>query len=334
MSYVDRDADGYSGRPLIATIVMCLLPLLRLGAPVDWKIAELPFGYKIGILLGALLIGAILWAIAWVITIRKASPGWQIASLIVIILVNLFVALVHLAKPYVELQRHAAETRSQMEQVAAKGDAFNGIELDSNAGPIARMHATILNRTVADVRAFDAEAVEVGMQTLSLDIRSKQDPVLSKCDRMADLHKRVSTHYAPRTDLHLQAAKRIGRESVERGELPASMVDSFMVGAQGELVGARRRWEIRAGYADASATVCRALRDRPWVRDQGLIRFADQRDADLVNRQIARTESLAAEEEALVARAKSNIAAKLNRGEEPPARGRGRGSSAGSAASR
>jgi hypothetical protein len=311
MSYVDRDATSHAGRPLIATLVACLIALVRIAAPADWRTAEQSFDYKMGFLFAGAIVGVIMWGIAWAITIRKAHPGWWAGSLIAIALVNVFVSLVQLGAPHVQLERQIAESRAQVEQALAKGDALEGVKVTPDAAPLVRMQAALINGSVSDARAFDTEAAAAGMGQLSLEVTSKRAPVLAKCEQMAAVGRRALAYYTPRIDAHLREAEHLGRAAVTSGELPTAGVDGFLQGARDKRAGTVRRWQIRAGLAEASASICRTLRDRPWVRQKGQILFTHQRGLDAVNSQIKRTQALAAEEETLVARARSGVATEL-----------------------
>ena len=91
---VSSAAPGRTGgRPLLATLIGVGILALSLAGQDGTPTGSGDSAVSVGFVLGGALFGAILWAVAYAITIRKASNGWKIGSLIVLAVLGGLVAL-------------------------------------------------------------------------------------------------------------------------------------------------------------------------------------------------------------------------------------------------
>lgn len=300
------------GRPLIATVIACLVALIGGAGSAGWGVTGESFSFKMGYLVGGVAVTTvILWLIAWVLTIRKASPRWWVGSFVSIALASCVAGLAQLGAPVADFERQSAESRAMLEKALSEGEKFRGVAIKSDSGPLVRMGAVILNGSAEDWAAFDAEAKKAGVKDFSLDTVKKGAAVLGRCEQMAEVGRRSLTYYAPRMDKRIQEAERIGRQAEKEGSLPPGATNGFLSGVREKRPSTQRRWELGAEFAESSARLCRILRDRQWSRSDGQFVFTNRADAAAFNREIERANALAAEEKAMVARAKRGAQANL-----------------------
>jgi hypothetical protein len=304
MGYRERYEDDYGGHPLVATLVAAGVLLLTLGIPLHLPEHSGP-GYREGYLIGQFVLGPlVLWGIAYAITIRKASPGWKIGSLVAIVLVSAAVTLARMGAPIVALEQDARGMANELQAVVDADGNVSGVPIKADAGPLTRISLTTLNGMLADMNAYGQEAKAAGLEDFTLEKPSKADPALRKCDAMAALPARAA-FYKGRLEDHIAEGRAIGEAAVRKGELPRDGAEGVEEGIRGKLPAIQRRWEVFAGIARETASVCKLLRDRPWTPKRGQIFFASGRDADEFNTLIARIKAYSDEEARAHAEAKT-----------------------------
>ncbi|MES2443621.1 MAG: hypothetical protein V4574_12390 [Pseudomonadota bacterium] len=285
MSY--RDEEEYGGHPLIATLVAVAILLLTLGVPLT-----LPPGsggaYRAGMLTGYFAFGPlILWGLAWAITIRKASPGWKIGSLIVIVLVNALVVIMRLGAPSAALASDMRGIATQFQGVLDADGNVSEIKAAPGAGPLTRVNTVVLNAMIGDIAAYGREAEAAGMGELDTTKLGKASPVLGRCDAIAALSARAAW-YKGRYEDHLAQGHRVGEAAVKAGEMPREALDGFEEGARAGRGKLDRRWDLFAGMAEESAALCRLLKASAWTNRGGKVLFVRQQDLEAFQSHAAR----------------------------------------------
>lgn len=304
MAYAAEDDAFYEGYPLIATLIASGVALAGLAVPIQWDLAEQALGIRVAVVAGeAMLATAILWGIAWWATIRKSSPAWKAGSFITILLVSLFVALVHFSAPHAAITRQKAEAQAMVASAMGE-DMTKELNLPPDAGPLARVQATIINGIIRDFNAFDAESERAGVQEMGITLHSKSAPVLKRCGAISALADRARDVYAKRLTAHLAASERIGKEGVAQGRLPRGAIDAFLQGFYKARAQIGRRWEIRALMSELTGEACVLLRDRPWIRENGVMLFYSDSDLARYRAILDQIDTLVREEQMILEQAR------------------------------
>jgi hypothetical protein len=304
MGYRERYEDDYGGHPLIATLVAAGVLLLTLGIPLHLP-ERSGAGYREGYLIGQFVLGPlIVWGIAYAVTIRKASPGWKIGSLVAITLVSAAVTLARMGAPVVALEQDMRGVANELQAVVDADGNVSEIPITADAGPLTRLNATLLNAVIGDVAAYNREAGAAGIDDFDSATLRKSAPVLKHCDRIAALPARAAW-YKGRFDEHLAEALRTAEGAVRARALPHEALAGFEEGARSNRFKLDRRWDRFAGIAEENAGICRLLAASAWQNRGGKILFNRQADLDTLNSHVARIKAYADEDALARAEAKT-----------------------------
>ena len=316
-SIIDENDDSpqAGGHPLAATVIGCVVAMLGLLQNAEPRTIDAAgsgsLAYFAGqVVGGAVMLTLVIWGIAYAITVRKASPRWKVASLLIIFVVGLLVSLIGRAGErgaYADRARgDMRDTAVILKQVTEAGDAVPK-QVRSGEGPMSRMSAAVLNSVLAERHAFERDAERAGAaQVLSFEGLTRTSAVLDRCaglDALAETARangrRVSQHFA--------AARAIGDEAVRKGEVPAGAIDAFMDGATSAMPTYERQWQVNAEIMVEGAGICRTLARRQWSMSNGQVMFERDRDLQDVSARQARIRSYASEQESVNARSRAQL---------------------------
>jgi hypothetical protein len=309
--------EGDGGHPLVATIVGVVFLLLMAASSRESGASGLQGqAEKLIYLATSAVVGAaIVWGIAYAITIRKASTGWKIGSLIAIAIASLLSTAIRMSHRGAYLD-DAMAVSNQIQEVARTGKA-DGLKLDEGGGPMSRMTAAMLKPLLADSAAYQQEMQAAGLvEVVGLEGLTRTSPVLDHCDaldRLADQAK----HYGSRWQDHMAAAVAIGREAVRAGEMPAEALRGFESGARETGGKTARQWELSGLTATEAAAICRVLARRNWDMKGNMAEFRNGADLAEFNRHGARYEAYAAESERIRAGSKAALEQWAKEGKTP-----------------
>ena len=138
------EAEENRGRchPIVATLVTCVFLLITTSNTNPAVLPSNPAerqGYLVGTILAATFIP---WGIAYALTIRKASTGWKIGSLLIIASFAILTALIQTGR---DIQQEEEDIAEGGRQIAAALNSENPspIRLDANAGPMTRLNVAL-----------------------------------------------------------------------------------------------------------------------------------------------------------------------------------------------
>ena len=304
-------AEENGGHPIVATIVGVLFLLLMASQGRSEGFGGGPgtqaekMGYLLGSVIGA---AGIVWGIAYAITIRKASTGWKVGSLVVIAIAALLSTAIRMGRPDAALRADALEVSKQVQAIADSGKSAADIKLEAGSGPMSRMMAAMLNPMMADAAAFEKEMHAAGLvQVVSFEGLTRKSPVLDNCDGLDRLADRAR-HYRSRWPDHLAAARAVGEQAVRAGEMPADALKGFEEGARESSPNTDRQWELNQLSATEGAAICRVLARRNWDKPGNAVEFRNNADLAELQRHASKIEAYAAESERIKARSRSNVA--------------------------
>lgn len=287
----DEDAgDGKTGHPVIAVIVCLIIAIVSAATPNFHSEPGLPFllGYVVG---GSLLI----CLLAWAITVRHSSRGWQIGSLTAIFLM---MALGSLSRIGQAREIETADARAIAAQFRTMTQTGELSEVNAGTSPLGQMMAAMVNGVIADQKAFNKNAVALGLEeVITFDGLSQQSTVLDRCASFAGLAEQANSVGAglPR---HIAAARATG----ERLSVPSENIDAFVRGATESIPTIRREWGLNAEIVREARGVCEILARRHWRRESARkIVITDARELAAANRRMTRIASLQSEVKALAA---------------------------------
>jgi hypothetical protein len=268
-----------AGHPAIATTVAAVVALMALLPGRAASLATGSLAERVGYIVGGVVFGAILWAIAYAITIRRASRGWKIGSLMLLVLLGTLGALARLDGGSAFARADVDATADQLAAAMKQEGGAQPVRAGPAAGPLARMSARTTNLMIADARAFNAEAEASGASAIvTLRDLTKRAPVLEHCERIAMLAGRaaqVGSNYPT----YIGAARAEGEAAVKAGELGRPALDGFIEGLAGTRPAYERQWALLGQTATDSAALCRVLARRHWETDaSGQVRFSDPDD--------------------------------------------------------
>jgi hypothetical protein len=310
MGYRDR-GEEYGGHPAVATAI-CAFVLIAGIAGGSVTAAPRNGAVLLGEFLGSVSFGPILWGIAYAITIKRASPGWKIGSLIVLLLLSIVCSLAKIGAQGVLLHDDAAAARQQLQGVMANGINSEPTTPGKDAGPLARMTSLTINMTLADAKSFDTDSKAAGLQQLlSFEGITRSSPLLDHCDRLAALTEHAG-QMKDRFPAYVAAGRKEGDAAVAAGTLDQASVDGFADGAAKGRASFERQWTLVGQITTDAAGLCRLLARRHWQRGaDGKILFptAELREAQP---RLARIQKASAEIDQIRGAARGNMQGELD----------------------
>jgi hypothetical protein len=274
------------GHPVIATIIAAFFSLIGVFSGDRVSLTADGLAGRIGYIAGGAGGCALLWGIAYAITIKRASRGWKIGSLIVLLMLGALGSLVRLGTQNLAVRADADATARQLAEAMKQGDNPQPLATGPDAGPLMRMSARTTNMILANAKAFNADADASGaVAILSLRGLTKQSPVLDHCDRIAGLAGRAASIGA-NFPKYVAAARAEGDAAIAAGEIGRPAVDGFISGLDGTHPKYERQWALLGQTATDGAALCRVLARRHWENGAaGQVLFSnpgDLREANLI----------------------------------------------------
>jgi len=249
--------------PLIATAVAAgLLLFLAFAVP-----RGLDTGHNdssiIGGLVSGCLVGILLWGVAFGITIRRASGGLQVGTLLFTLAVGIVSQVTAIS---VAAHRISGDMATVARQYRAMGTGDQPPErVPEGTGPVSRISAVFMNGILLDRRTFDHEAERLGvLQILSHEGLSHSSPVLRRCADFEALAVRARTIGDSGWEGHFTEARRIADEAVRNSEMTGGDADSFFAGAAESRDTYRRQWALDAEMVEDAQELCDLFARRPW----------------------------------------------------------------------
>lgn len=303
-----EDANRHNSHPLVATIIGSIVILLITagGSASAAKSGPEAIGYALGSGVFALLI---VGGAAWFITLRHASDGWKVGSLITLFLVGLLGGLASVGTANMQRRADARELAGQMQHALDTAEGARP-EIREGSGPLAKMAAAMLRDINADSAVFEDEAQSAGLsQIITLEGLTKASPVLGDCgglDRMADHARR----FGSRGPEILNHARAVGEAEVQKGSIEQRDVDEFLAGAS-ENHGLAQQWGYLAEISSEAGSVCRLLATRKWALSGGRILFLSNADARAANLHLDRIRQLQTQVAAVRANARASAQSQI-----------------------
>jgi len=291
--FADEERSG--GHPLIATLV-CAVLLILAAAGRSGPQAGLGPDYVLGYIAGGGVFGGILWGIAYAITIKRSSTAWRVTSLIVLVVIGLLSTLLQIGARAVVRHSDVRDTENQLQQVL-DGDTLPQ-HVAAGSGPLSRMSAAFLNRSLADQRALERDLAAVGFeQVVSLEGLTRSSPVLRHCADFAPIAARARHLGVEGRRANLAAARQVGDAAVQAGQLSAQDETAFFEGAEQSRTAYERQWTLNAEVVEEAQAVCTLLASREWVLSGERVLFTRPGDAEAVNAHLRRIQAHGAEQE-------------------------------------
>lgn len=279
-----------AGHPLLATIVcMLLLLLTRCGASGEGCPSS---GTSlIGAIVGGALIGLVLWGIAYAITIRRASPRWKAASLVVLLCVGLWTSAADIAARKQAFDRDLAAAKLLFQQAQGRKPG-TALAIPADAGTLTRMAAASMNASLADMdRQVIAQRAAGLADILQLRVPRTSAPVLDDCDRFDALKNNAQAKRA-NDPSHIAAARAVADADVAAGKIDRTLTDDFLKGMALSRYAIEGRWDHLVAQAKAASQVCRILARRHWIpAPHGTVAFTNTAEVAAVNAILHRLDS-------------------------------------------
>ncbi len=294
MAMIDEELDAFEtgpvrgGHPLLATIVCAVLLLLSRCGGGSSEAGLSSDAMMTGIVVGGGLIGLVFWTIAYAITIRRASPRWKIASLLVLVCVGLWTGAATVSARKQAFSRDVAASRVLFQQARVR-KAGTALPVPAGAGTLTRMAAAHVNAAFADLDRQSAAQIEAGMaEILQLRGLRKTSAVLDHCDRFDALENSARAVRAKPTR-YLDAARAVADADVAAGTIDRSLTDSVLEGMLRNRGAIERRWDRLAAQARTASQVCAILARRHWTTaPDGTIAFTSHAEVAAVNAALRR----------------------------------------------
>ena len=272
-------ASEYDGHPLLATVICIILMFFSLIGGAGRHEAHGSGAELAGYIMGGAVFAAMLWGIAYAITIKRASPGWKIGSLITLIIVGLLVGVLKVGLQNVAVHDDMDAARNQMNGVLSNGINAAPLAPGEDAGPLTRMMATAINGPLADSKAFAAASTAAGLeQVSSFQGLTKTSPVLDHCDKvtaLAGLAGEIGGHFPT----YVAAARKEGEAAIARGGATQEEVDAAVQGMNGSSDKFTHQWSVVARFATDGGAMCQVLARRHWkMGADGKVLFTDNAD--------------------------------------------------------
>ena len=306
-------ASEYDGHPLLATVVCIILMFFSLIGGAGRHEAHGSGAELAGYIMGGAVFAAMLWGIAYAITIRRASPGWKIGSLITLIIVGLLVAVLKVGVQNVAMHDDMAAARNQMSGVLSNGVDAAPLAPGEEAGPLTRMMAMVINGSLADGKAFAAASAAAGLQQVSgFQGLTKASPVLDHCDKvaaLAGLASEIGGHFPT----YVATARKEGEAAIARGAATQEEVDGAVEGMNRNSGKFAHQWAVVAQFATDGGAMCRVLARRHWrMGADGKVLFTDNADLAQASALLARIRISGAEIERTRAEARAGVTQSMN----------------------
>jgi hypothetical protein len=259
--------------PLIATaIVAALLLIFAFAMP-----RSLDIGHNDNSVIGALVSGCmvslILWGIAFAITIRRAGGGWQVGTLLFILVLGVGSQVVAITLAANRIGGDMATVAQQFRAIGAGNRAPDG------TGPVSRISAVFLNGTLDDRQAFERDATAGGVvQLLGHQGLNHASPVLHHCADFETLAARARAIGASGWEGHFAEARRIADAAVQSREITAGDAAMLFASLEGEHISYQRQWALNAEMVEDAQEFCELLARRPWVARGDRILFPNPAD--------------------------------------------------------
>jgi hypothetical protein len=292
--------------PLIATaIVAALLLIFAFAMP-----RSLDIGHNDNSVIGALVSGCmvslILWGIAFAITIRRAGGGWQVGTLLFILVLGVGSQVVAIT---LAANRNSDDLATVAQQYRALGASEHGPDrVPEGTGPVSRISAAFLNGTLQDRHAFDRDVETLGvLQVLSHEGLTHASPVLHRCADFEALAARARTLGGSGWDGHFAEARRIADEAVRNREMTAGDAEAFFASAAVNHDSYQRQWALDGDMIEGAQELCELLAHRPWTLHGTQIFFASPADLESARSDIERIRANADEQRIAAAAARENM---------------------------
>jgi hypothetical protein len=213
--------------------------------------------------------------ICYAITLKRASRGWKIASLVILLLIGTIGNLANLGRRNLAIRADAQAALANLVRAADAGPDAPPIDPGPDAGPFTRMGAKSANMLIADARAFHTAQTAAGLATvISFHGLTKSSAVLDHCERL-DAVATQADALADRYPAYVAAARAEGEAMIARGRLDQPGMEKFLTGLTAEQAEFHRQWTIAAGIARTGTALCRILARRRWeMGDDGRVLFA------------------------------------------------------------
>jgi hypothetical protein len=282
--------------PLIATaVVAALLLLFAVAMPRSLDIAHNDNSI-IGALVAGCMISIILWGIAFAITIRRAGGGVQVGSLLFILVLGVGAQIAAMTLAAHRIGGDMARVAEQF-RAAGTGGADGPEQVPEGVGPVSRISAVVLNGMLHDRRAFDRDAVAIGVtQMLNAEGLTHSSPVLRRCAEFEPLAARARTIGGNGWEGHFSEARRIADEAVRNREMTAGDADAFFASATQNHYFYQRQWVLDAEIVEDAQELCELLARRAWVVRGGRVLFPSQADLNEAQFHLQRIQQNAAEQ--------------------------------------
>lgn len=280
------------GHPLLATILACIVVLLA-AAGSSTMTPPARGSEALAYLFGGVIARvAICWGVAWLVTIRRASMGWQVGSFLIVTAVAALTGLASLGASGVAAEKDEAAAAEQMKQTLRTG---NVAAAAADAGPITRMSSQLMAAMKADAVGFKAEADAAGVgRILALSGLTHDSELLSRCDAVAAMAGKARA-IGERLPAHLAEAHSVGLAGVHDGKITATQLAQFEEGFRTSDASWKRLWQLNARLSDDAAAMCRTLAHRRWTAQGARFTFSSQEDLAAFNAANGRAVSDSAE---------------------------------------
>lgn len=278
MEYAE-DEPVYGGRPGLATTVAAVLLIgscaSELGRPGAGPTGGT--GATLGYIVGGALLGALVWGICYAITIKRASPPWQIASLLTLTVLGLLTSLAKVVTPAAAAQTDAKEAARALTEVMHTGEPAT---LRPDASPLSRLMVKGVNQQLATAKGYTAASQAAGLDKIvSFEGLTKTTPALDRCDRVAALAQRAAAS-GDAVATGIADLRREGEALVAQGQLSRTALDGFIDGATRSSARTEAQWALNERIATDGGALCRILARRNWqLGADGTVLFTS--DADL-----------------------------------------------------
>jgi hypothetical protein len=288
---------------LIACIALCLVLIVYRFASHKEMPANL--GFQVGYNLpGALVFAGLLYA-----AFRKkvsVQVGWLGFGLVFASMIGATVVTANRQK--VEMRKVAAEMRTSLDTVKSslESGAGNGsIPLTSaaqgDAGKMAVIVKTMLNRMLAQRRAYEQELDGAGWSKVLDPARIDQDKYLDETRTILRQAREVMKKYEDKTDeLFVQM-----RADVEKADINAEMKESMVAGFNKSEAKSKSNamviWKLEGQALDQVSNAVTLLGNARahWQIEGGQFAFQRQADLDQYNAYMAKLQEIAAKQEAI-----------------------------------
>ena len=274
------EEGGPHGHPLIATLagaaVLVLAALLgpRFTTP-------LPFP---ALLIGGAATALVLWLIGFVITTRRASLGWKLGSLVLLVGAGAGAAAI----AHGQFQTASRADASSFAEIELAPDGAVILPAGVGArGPVSQLYADAVQADAAAVRAMTTAQAKFGVGALNSPYLLQQNPhAIGNCGEIEQIRALATEQSLARIGRRKALAEAIGSASLPRtaklgiARIAGDTKDDPTLANQQAMI-------------DATAELCTLLARKGWTNDNGYFGFRSGTDAAAFKANKAKRQTLA-----------------------------------------